>query len=130
MSEKCLPTDAERRMLAGRCRSRRTRTSDFTPQAPTEWQPATLRNPLRPREYFTDDGAWSYIADSIESGCAIEIVVLALPPGKRGFVLKLKACPPIEAIYVKLQLGAKVVIGRSFHVDKPKPPRGGDHGHE
>ncbi|AZO60374.1 MAG: hypothetical protein E5X23_28000 [Mesorhizobium sp.] len=94
----------------------------FTPDAPTRWQPRTLRDPRSPEEYFTDDSAWEYIADCLESGCPVETIVLDHPPGKTGFVFKVAGHAAVEAIYVKLQMGSDKVVGRSFHEDNP--PKG------
>jgi hypothetical protein len=108
-----------RKQLANRCRSKRTRNAEFSPEAPTDWQPRTLRDPRSPKEYFTDDSAWNFIADCIEGGCKIEIIELQCPPGKKAYVFKTVGYPPVQAIYVKLQLGSNNVMGRSFHEDRP-----------
>jgi hypothetical protein len=106
-----------RAMLAKRCRSRRTRRAEFSSAAPTEWQPRTLRDPRAPEDYFTDDSAWEFVAECLESGCYVEVVELRLPPGKKGFVFKAASGTRGEHIYIKLQLGSETVIGRSFHTD-------------
>ena len=43
----------------------------------------------------------------------MECVILEQPPGKKGYVMK----PDIGAksVYIKFQMGAGKVIGRSFH---------------
>ena len=51
----------------------------------------------------------------IESGVDIQVVELAQPPGKKGYVMSLPSNDPAKPLYVKLQLGADSVIGRSFH---------------
>jgi len=98
-----------RRALGGRG----TRTSAFIPTAPTKWHPTSLRHP-ESGEPFTEDNCWTFIADAIGAGAEVEEIVLRLPPGKRGFVLKLEGHGGV-IIYVKLQLLAAKVFGRSFH---------------
>lgn len=98
-----------RRALGGR----KTRTSMFSPKAPTKWHPTSLCDP-RSGVPFTEDSCWGFIAEAIQNGAAVEEMVLKMPPGKRGFVLKLAGHDGI-AIYVKLQLLADKVMGRSFH---------------
>lgn len=106
-------------MLALRCKSRRSRTSAFTQGAPTEWQPTSLRDPRDPDGgYFTPDGAWQFVAEALEAGHPIELITLTQPPGKKGFVLIVPGVAPVREIYIKLQLGSDLVIGRSFHESK------------
>lgn len=104
-----------RNLLWQRCCQRRSRLSEFSPEAPTDWRPQTVRNPTRENEYFTEDSAWEYVAQCIEDGVSIEVISLRKPPGKSGYVLKLPGYPRGVEIYVKLQLGSSKVIGRSFH---------------
>jgi len=75
-----------------------------------------LRDPRdRERSYFTDQGAWEYIAEALEDGKKVEVVELQKPQGAKGYVLLLQGVAPAKTIYVKLQLGSDKVIGRSFH---------------
>lgn len=107
--------EAVRRMLAQRCRSRRTRRAIFSMESPTDWKPRSLRDPRSPDDYFTEESAWDFIAEQLEAGCAIGTIELLKPAGKIGYVLMLVGHAPVATIYVKLQLGADCVIGRSFH---------------
>lgn len=111
--------DATRRQLEYRCRSRKSRRNKFSSDMPTHWDPGSLRDPRAPDEFFSTDTAWEFIADHIKNGCEIEIILLEKPPGKRGYVLKLAGHPDSVVIYVKLQLGADCVFGRSFHISTP-----------
>lgn len=108
-------SEAVRRMLATRCRSKRTRGAAFSLEQPTDWKPHTLRDPRDPSKYFTEDSAWDFISYILLGGCEIETVVLDKPPGKKAYVIKVAGCPPCHHIYIKLQLGAEKVFGRSFH---------------
>jgi hypothetical protein len=69
----------------------------------------------RTGEVFTEDGAWEYVADKIDGGVDIHVIELSLPPGKKGYVISLPSHDTQIPIYVKLQLSADFVIGRSFH---------------
>ena len=107
-------SDDIRQNLARRCKSKRTRTSEFREEAPTQWQPRTLRDPRSPNSPFTDEGAWEFVATALEAGVDVEVVELRQPPGKRGYTMTLNGYQA-QKIYVKLQLGPSKVIGRSFH---------------
>jgi hypothetical protein len=70
--------------------------------------------------YFDDDSAWELIASSLESGHHVETMTLDKPSGKTGYVMKIDLNPARSRVYVKLQLGSGVVIGRSFHESERK----------
>ena len=102
-----------RRDLARLCRSRKTRTAEFSSSRPTQWQPWKTVHP-QTKEIFTEDGAWQFAADLLDAGELLKEVLLEKPPGKKGYVMVI----PVEGrrpIYIKLQLGAGRVFGRSFH---------------
>src|SRR5437868_11246790 len=102
-----------RRDLARLCRSRKTRTAEFSRRQPTQWQPFKTIHP-ETKEVFTEDGAWQFVADLLDAGQPLTEVVLEKPPGKKGYVMKI----PVNgrrSIYIKLQLGSGQVFGRSFH---------------
>ena len=65
--------------------------------------------------HFEEDSAWRLIADRIEQGEPIEIVRLRQPKGCKGYVMKIDLEPDAPKLYVKLELGPRKVIGRSFH---------------
>lgn len=71
----------------------------------------------RTGQMFTDPGAWEFVVEHLNGGCAIEPVLLEQPPGKIAYVLKLPGGPGRPLVYVKLQPGSGRVIGRSFHYD-------------
>jgi hypothetical protein len=72
----------------------------------------------RTSEVFTEDAAWEYVAHHIDSMAEIEVIDLSVPPGKKGYVMLLPSHDCKISIYVKLQLGADCVVGRSFHYSK------------
>ena len=55
------------------------------------------------------------IASRLEEGHPVEVLELHKPEGARGFVMKIDLEPGQPRVYVKLQLGAGRIIGRSFH---------------
>ena len=92
------------------------RTHEFTPERPTDWRPGDVPNPdalLLPE--FDDNSAWELIASKLEAGHDVEAIILDQPPGKKGYVMKINLNPGRPLLYVKLELGSGVVIGRSFH---------------
>ena len=95
------------------------RVTDWTRDRPTDWRPEQVRNPNGMLDtHFTDTSAWELIATQLRAGCVVEVVELRKPPGAKGYVLKI----PIESgrpyVYIKLQLGAGKIIGRSFHYSR------------
>lgn len=105
-----------RQRLAALARRRRTRVSSFTPDRPIDWRPEDVRRPGAEFDtHFEEDSAWRLIADRIEQGEPIEIVRLRQPKGGKGYVMKIDLEPDAPKLYVKLELGPRRVIGRSFH---------------
>ena len=119
MVEDEVPSEAAARMvsirreLARLCRSRKTRTAEFSHSQPTQWEPLKTVHP-QTKETFTEDGAWQFAADLLDAGEPLKEVPLNKPPGKKGHVMEI----PVKGwrpIYIKLQLGSGQVFGRSFH---------------
>ena len=75
-----------------------------------------MRHPVT-GEAFTDDGAWAFIAEKIESHQALKIVELDAPPGTQGFEMIVQMGAGLPNLYIKLAVSrtGKCVIGRSFH---------------
>jgi len=113
-------SDAVRRLLIQRCGSRKTRGSSWSRPMPTDWKPEHLVHPLRQGETFTEDSAWQFIQDLLVEGCPIDVIPLDKPPNAKGYVIIVKGHPPIDKIYIKLQLTADKVWGRSFHESYPR----------
>lgn len=106
--------------LAKRTESRITK---FSPTAPTQWNPTEVRNPDGILDtHFTDPSAWELIASRLEAGEPVEVIKLRKPPGRTGYVMKLRLEADAPPVYVKLQLGSGKIIGRSFHYS-PHPAR-------
>ena len=107
--------DSIRQQLVALVR-RGARTAAFTRSRPTDWRPGEVPNPeglVLP--YFDDSSAWELIASRLETGHDVETITLDRPPGRTGYVMKIDLNPGRRRLYVKLQLGSGVVIGRSFH---------------
>src|SRR5262245_47334286 len=86
--------------LVQRCRSKRTRRSDFRKEAPTRWMPGTVPDPSAPDCMFTDEGAWSFVADALEAGVEVTVITLKKPAGKTAYVIVLDGHRGMR-IYVK-----------------------------
>lgn len=100
------------RELAILCRRSRSRTLGW----PRDWRPGSVVNPKdEDGQVFTEVGAWEFVADLLEAGHSVQVVDLARPPGKKGYVLLAPGGEGRPEIYVKLQLGTGQVLGRSFH---------------
>lgn len=104
--------EVKRAQLAGMCRNKNLRNAQFTRDNPKDWQP---RNVLDPETGvgFTEPKAWNYIADLLEAGHPVQVIVLDKPPGKLGYVMT-TIMPNGSILYIKLQLSNKA-LGRSFH---------------
>lgn len=108
-------TPSVRSELARLCRVSKHRTSEFSREKPTRWSPGTVVDPDDENERcFTPIRAWEYLADHLDAGHPVEVIILDLPPGKKGYVLKI-AQPNRKILYIKLQLCPPGVHGRSFH---------------
>lgn len=106
-------SDEIRKQLTRMAKSRRSRTSLFSPARPTHWAPYEVLTPDA-GEPFTNDGAWVFIVELLEAQVPIEAITLEKPQGKIGYVILADGWKGSE-IYIKLQLGSGQVIGRSFH---------------
>src|SRR2546422_2504799 len=105
---------AIRRQLTVLARRSSARVTEFSKTRPTEWRPYEITSPSS-RLPFTDGGAWELIADRLDAGHPLMEVDLMKPLGKKGYVMLIDIGDGKAPIYVKLQLGCRRVIGRSFH---------------
>ena len=84
-----------------------------------------MRNPASELDApFTDSGAWDLIASRLEDGHEVDVITLDIPRGATGYVMKIDLEPSVPRLYVKLQLHAGRIFGRSFHYsihEQPKP---------
>ena len=75
-----------------------------------------MRNPASELDApFTDSGAWNLIASRLEDGHDVEVITLDNPRGKTAYVMKIELDPAAPRLYVKVQLHAGRIFGRSFH---------------
>lgn len=92
------------------------RISEFKPHRPADWRPGQVRNPDGLLDtHFTDSTAWELIATRLEHGQEVTVIDLRKPKGAKGYVMKIDLGPDVPRLYIKLQLGAGKIIGRSFH---------------
>ena len=101
-----------RRQLALLARRKNARFAEFSRESPTRWEPGRVIDPATSLP-FSPSGAWEFIADVLEAGAELYQIELERPPGAVAYYFTV-ACGKIT-LYVKLQLGAGNVIGRSFH---------------
>lgn len=115
-----------RHQLITLARRSRARITEFRRDRPTDWRPKEVRNPdglIAP--YFTDGDAWEFIASRLERGEQVQTIELDTPKGATGYVMIIDLEPNVPFVYVKLQLGSGMVIGRSFHYSthgRRRPP--------
>jgi|SRR5689334_13580805 hypothetical protein len=114
--------EALRQELRRLAASSRTRVVPASRKEPCDWRPRTVRHP-ECGDYFTDAGAWEYVAALIAADIHIETVPLDVPKGKKGYVIKVPGYRGEPRIYIKLRIGAGAVIGRSFHYEYPLETR-------
>lgn len=101
------------KQIALMARSRRTRTSAFTKERPTDWNPQNVMRDDIGLAY-TDDSAWNKLADLILAGHPVEALKLDKPVGATAYVLKW--AEGTQMVYAKLQPVGRKVLGRSFHI--------------
>ena len=109
--------DAETRRVLAKLASRAgTRVSGLRR---ARWKPGNVNNPQD--RYlggvFTEETAWSLIAETLRGEHEVETMVLDHPPGAIGYVLKIRVETNMPRVYVKLELprNRRKVLGRSFH---------------
>ena len=104
-----------RRQLAALAQSRHSRTVGIPSRGlPSDWRPYTVTNPESGLP-FTEASAWNLLVQLLEEGHPVLETTLDHPQGARGFVLLVDLEGSTQTLYVKVQLGASCVIGRSFH---------------
>ena len=110
-----MPTDLEliRRELLALASRKSARVNVSTQESPCHWSPQSVHHP-ETGDQFTTKSAWEFIVELLEGGANIEEIVLDLPPGRKGYVIK-HSVTGKPTIYIKLQLGSGIIIGRSFH---------------
>jgi len=100
------------RQLIVNCRRKNMRMLGF----PREWTPERVRHLEIEGHFFTNEGAWEFVADKLADGHVFEEMKLDNPPGALAIVMNIKVSNSDTSIYVKIQLGkGNLAIGRSFH---------------
>lgn len=104
------------RQLISNCRNTRERSVS----RPSDWGPNRIRNPEANGDYFTEAGAWEFIAAKLEAGHPFEEISLNTPPGAPAMVMKVQLDTGVPLLYIKIQVGVRnKPIGRSFHYSEP-----------
>ena len=107
---------ATRSQLVTLARRRDARIASFSRERPTDWRPTQVRNPRGVLDtHFTDSTAWELIAQRLEHGQEVNVIELRKPKGAKGYVMLIDLGSDVPDLYVKLQLGAGKIFGRSFH---------------
>ncbi|MBO89999.1 MAG: hypothetical protein CMP14_10790 [Rickettsiales bacterium] len=110
-----------RAQLIRYCRDKKHRGASFNKENPTRWHPKDVIDPRsRLAVPFGKNEEWSFIAETLEQGHEIEEIELRIPAGKKGYVIKISVEHELSPIYIKLQLGGRGVMGRSFHYSEPR----------
>lgn len=92
------------------------RRKDRVVGVPSEWSPQRVKHPEMEGWFFSDVGAWEFIADKLEAAHPYEELYLDNPPGALAIVMKVRLTVPDPLLYIKVQIGASNrAIGRSFH---------------
>lgn len=109
-----MPIDGEvRKQLALLCRRGPCRF--VARNYPCDWHPTTVEN-LQSGMPYTDQTAWEAIAVALDDPrIHANPVALRIPEGRTGYEFLIPQGTGHPPIYVKLQLGAGQVLGRSFH---------------
>ena len=117
--------DSIRHQLMTLSRRKGAQINENHPKRPARWHPRQVHNPNGIiHTTFTDASAWEYIADLLESGHPVEVIELDKPPGAKGYVMHSQIEAGKPNLYIKIQLGAGKVIGRSFHYTRIKYEKG------
>lgn len=115
------PPLAVRAWLVARCRNALKRTDGRKMQIDNRWEPSTVRHPDH-RMFFSESGAWDFIADAIEEG----ITLKPLPPTQKypDYAYYMVAANDVRdrRIYMKIACHPDIdmVIGISFHYEDPR----------
>ena len=112
--------EATRRQLVILARRVNARSSEFSRDRPTDWRPNEVHNPDGVLDtHFTSSTAWELIATRLENGEEVEVIELNQPRGAKGYVMLIDLGSDVPDLYVKVQLGAGKIFGRSFHYSEP-----------
>lgn len=105
--------DPRRVQLALLCRQGKLRR--VARQYPCDWHPGTVLN-LRTGLPYSDPEAFEAIGFALaEPSIEVLVVTLRVPPNRDGYELLIPQGSGRPPIYIKVQLGPGIVLGRSFH---------------
>ena len=93
---------------------RSCRNTAFSPKIPCDWAPQTVWD-TRFDRCFTQEGAWNYIIELLESGHRFIPKAMGKPPNTIGYETVIDRGPNLPPLYIKLQILGGTIFGRSFH---------------
>jgi hypothetical protein len=102
------------RQLISNCKKPSKRVLGF----PRDWRPYQILNPVSHGFCFTDASAWEFIAEHLESSHPRVVKKLDNPPGALALEMSIILAAGVQPLYVKVQVGANMAIGRSFHLSE------------
>jgi hypothetical protein len=102
------------RLLAAHAERKERRTVGRPPERPSEWTPQRVTQPETGLQ-FSPAGAWAFIAETLRAGHPVQVITLDQPIGLPAYVMEVPLDAKKPPLYVKVELGADCIIGRSFH---------------
>ena len=90
------------------------RQTDWSASIPCDWAPSTVWDPRFDRE-FTEQGAWLYVIELLESGHEFTPKTMRQPPNTIAYETIIELRPSLPKLYIKLQIHKGKILGRSFH---------------
>jgi hypothetical protein len=102
------------RQLISNCKKSSKRVLGF----PRDWRPYQILNPNSKDFYFSDASAWEFIAECLESCHPHEVIELDIPKGALALTMKIILPGGGQPLYIKVQIGPNMAIGRSFHLSE------------
>lgn len=107
--------EEQRKLMSERAISAKTRTAVFSPDSPIDWRPDQIPHPWLPGWYLNDDSAWEIISRVLATDHEFNEIDLRKPPGKKAYECLVDLDGISSFVYIKVEMGANKVIGRSFH---------------
>ena len=106
--------DKDRVELLRLAHRRECRLFAWTPTIPCDWVPQTVWDP-RYDMYFSDQSAWLFIIELLESGRVFTRVPMKTPPNTIGYEIIESLASNLPQLYIKIQAYKGKILGRSFH---------------
>ncbi len=110
-----------RKSLAQLCRNKNLRITGRNFDVANYWEPYRVKDPDT-HMYFTDDGAWDFIADALESGAKLRCIKPTTEFPDYAYYI-IEQIDEKTEVYMKVMLKQKLgkVVGVSFHYGEKNP---------